>query len=257
MENIENRLKDAIKLSDTQISEAHLKKTLLSARQELCRKSKRERIKFKTFLLQQIRFIGWKIWLVQGLMLAAVCSMLSISFGNILFHNQEHIAMLLSGIAILILMMAIPFIHRALRYKMHEIEVATYFSSIKLLTAKLLIITVGDIFMLGGIFLLTILKTQLNTGSVLLYLVFPFLLASYGCLYLMGHISAERFLPCCTGMCVLLFSGMILLKRFCPQFFHQTLSAGWIAICIVLLLFCISQYRYIIYRSDYTEMQLG
>ena len=84
MENIENRLKDAIKLSDTQISEAHLKKTLLSARQELCRKSKRERIKFKTFLLQQIRFIGWKIWLVQGLMLAAVCSMLSISFGNIL-----------------------------------------------------------------------------------------------------------------------------------------------------------------------------
>lgn len=257
MENIENRLKDAIKLSDIPISKAHLKETLSSAEQEMCRKSKRERIKFKTFLSLQIRFIGWKIWLVQGLMLTAVCSMLSISFGNILFHNQEHIALLLSGIAILILMMAIPFIHRALRYKMHEIEVATYFSSIKLLTAKLLIITVGDIFMLGGIFLLTILKTELNTGSVLLYLVFPFLLASYVCLYLIGHISAERFLPYCTGMCVLLFSGMILLNRFYPKFYHQTLSVGWIAICIALLLFCISQYRYIIYRSDYTEMQVA
>lgn len=257
MENIENRLKDAIKLSDTKIREAHLKETLLSARQEMCRKSKRERVKFRTFLLLQIRFIGWKIWLVQGLILTTICSMLSIFFGNILLHNQEHIAMLLSGIAILVLMMAIPFIHRSQRYKMHEIEVATYFSSIKLLTAKLLIIAVGDIFMLIGIFLLTILKTQLNTGSVLLYLLFPFLLAGYGCLYLIGHISAERFSPYCTGMCLLLFGGIVLLNRFYPNFFNQTFSIGWIAICVVLLLFCILQYRYIIYRSDYTEMQLG
>lgn len=257
MENIENDLKDALKSSNTQISEAHLKKTLLLTRQEMCRKSNRVRISFGTFLSLQIRFIGWKIWMVQGVMLTVVCSMLSISFGNILSHNQGHIAMLLSGIAILVLMMAIPFIHRALRYKMHETEAATYFSSIKLLTAKLLIIAVGDIFMLSGIFILTILKTQLNMGSVLLYLMLPFLLASYGCLYLIGHISAERFSSYCIGMCVILLGVVVLLNRFCPIFFYQSFSVGWMIICFILLLFCISQYRYIIYRSDYAEMQLA
>lgn len=256
MKKFENDLKDALNLSDIQINKTHLQQTLFLARQELRQKPNYKHIKFQTFFVSQIRFIGWKIWAMQGFLLVLLCSALSISFGNTFLHNQRYVVMILCSVAILVLMTAIPFIHRALRYKMHEIELSTYFSSIRLLVAKLLIISIGDIFMLSSILFLTVIKTSLNIGNVLLYLLLPFLAASCGCLYLIGHISAERFSSYCTGMCGLLFCGLVMLNRFYPIFFNSHFFDCWVIICFLLLFFCIHQFCYIIYRSPYAEMQL-
>ena len=199
--------------------------------------------------------IGWKIWLLQGLVLAIIFYFLTVIFGEAFEYNKRFVAVLTCSISIMVLMMAIPFIQRSLRYKMHETEMAAYFSSIKLLMAKLLIIGIGDIFILNGMLFLIVFKNYLNVGSALLYIIFPFLLTSWGFMYLLGHIPAHRFSPYCIGLCAIMYTCIALLNKFVPIVFQQTFSAAWAAVCLVLLLLCLSQFRYIVYHSSYAQIQ--
>lgn len=254
--SFKSSLRHSLHSHATPINERHLSQTILLVHRELSDKPHHERINFRSFLVLQIRFIGLKIWLLQGLLLAALCYILDMSFGNYLYYNRRYSALLLCSISILVLMMSIPFIQRALRYKMHEVEMSSYFSTAKLLMAKLFIIGIGDIFILGGLLLLTILKASLNMGDALLYLIFPFLLAGYGYLYLLGHIPAQWFSSCSTALCAILYVCIMLLNRFLPELFQQTFSIGWACACAMLLFLCISQFRYIMYHSAYAKVQL-
>lgn len=253
--NIKVLLKKSLQSDNLTINKTHLQYTLSLLRQEQVSKDRHERIKLSAFLTLQIKFIGWKIWLMQGLVLAMIFYFLTVIFGDAFDYNKRFAAVLTCSISIMVLMMAIPFIQRSLRYKMHETEMAAYFSSIKLLMAKLLIIGIGDIFILNGLLFLIVFKNYLNIGSALLYIIFPFLLTSWGFMYLLGHIPAQRFSPCCVCLCAILYICIALLNKFVPIVFQQTFSAAWAAVCLVLLILCLSQFRYIIYRSSYAQIQ--
>lgn len=253
--NIKVLLKNSFQTDNITINNNHLQHTLSLLRQEQVSKTHHERIKLNTFLALQIKFIGWKIWLLQGLVLAVLCYFLTVIFGDAFDYNKRFVAVLTCSISIMVLMMAVPFIQRSLRYKMHETEMTSYFSSVKLLMAKLLIIGIGDIFILNGILFLIVFKNYLNMGSALLYIIFPFLLTSWGFMYLLGHIPAHRFSPCCVGLCAILYICIALLNKFVPIVFQQTFSAAWAVVCLVLLLLCLSQFRYIIYCSSYAQIQ--
>lgn len=254
--NLRHRLKNAIQSGNMPIDTVHLQQTLLLAGQELTYAHYRKQVKFSSFLALQIRFIGWKIWLAQGLLLAGGCYVLTAAFGKDFYYNRRYVAILLCGIAILIIMMAIPFIQRALRYKMHEIETATYFSSVSLLISKLTIIGIGDIAILNGLLFLTAFITPLTICDAFLYLIFPFLLTNCGCLYLLGHIPAQWFSQSCIALCSILYACLVLLNRVLPAFFQQTFSIGWAAVCMILVFLCALQFRYIIRCSSYAEIQL-
>lgn len=254
-ESIKALLKKSLQTDNITISKTHLQHTLSLLRQEQISKTRHERIKLSTFLALQIKFIGWKIWLLQGLVLAVLCYFLTVIFGEDLYKIKRYSPVSVCSISIMILMMAVPFIQRSLRYKMHENEMATYFSSVRLLIAKLLIIVIGDIFILNVILLLIVYKNYLNIGSALLYIIFPFLLTSWGIMYLLGHIPAQWFSHCCILLCLALYICIALLNRFVPIFFQQTFSKAWAIVCLVLLLLCLSQFRYIIYHSSYAQIQ--
>lgn len=253
--NIKALLKKSLQPDNITISNTHLQHTLSLLRQEQISKTSHERIKLNAFLALQIKFIGWKIWLLQGLVLAVLCYFLTVIFGEDLYKVKRYSAVSICSIAIMILMMSVPFIQRSLRYKMHESEMATYFSSVRLLIAKLLMIGIGDIFILNGILLLIVFKNYLSIGSALLYAIFPFLLTSFGVMYLLGHIPAQHFSPCCALLCAILYICIALLNKFAPIVFQQTFSAAWAGVCLVLLLLCLSQFRYIICYSSYAQMQ--
>lgn len=248
---LKQHLRSALNPSYIQADPSHLEQTLLRTRQELYRKSSRKRIGFSAFLMMQIRFTGWRIWLAQGALAILLCSILSASFEQMHVYEIRYIFKYLCVTALLAVLTAVPFICRPLHYKMNEIEAAAFFSSARLLTAKLMIVGTGDVFMLGVVLFLTIQKTQLNAGSVFLYLAFPFLAAVSMLLYLIGHLPAKSFSSYFLGSCMLLFSGMLLLSRACPNVFQQSFSIFWTAVCTVLLIFCTSQFRYIIHHYDY------
>lgn len=254
---LEQHLKNILHQPPFTADEQHLAKTCLLAEAEMRRIQVRERITFMPFLLMQIRYIGWKIWLVQGIFLLFISRMANCFYGISYPKSPLYMARSLFCLSVLVFMSALPFIYRSVRCRMQEIEAATRFSSVKLLMAKLIIIGIGDLFLLGGIFCVTIWKTSLRADSVILYLCFPFLLAGSLCLFLLGHLPSGQFFTGSMGACSFLILAAAAVTRHTVLPFYNSFSAGWIAVCAFLAAFCAFQFRYILYRSPYAEMQLS
>lgn len=252
--NFEGKLKQSLHRPPVMVSREHFEDTLILSEKEAYRRQKRKSISFAYFLSMQIRFIGWKIWGIQGLSLLLIGEMFFHLYGD---FSPNYMIKLLFCLSVLVFMTALPFIYRSVRWQMQEIEAAARFSSVKLLMAKLVVIGIGDIWILSGIFLKVLVKTPVRAENAIFYLCFPFLLTGSGCLFMLGHLSPRQFLIGSTALC----SGLILTFAFIPgrfePVFQQSFSAGWIIICVLLLAFCIYQFRYIIYRSAYTEMQVA
>ena len=252
-QNFRNLLRSTMQEVELPVRNEHLQKTISLAKNEWKERVVRPRITFSKFLAAQIKFVGWKIWLAQAIVVLCL-SFLLVYLGDYILNNPRNGALLLCCISILVLMSAFPFIQRSVRYKMYEIETATRFSATKQLLAKLLIIGIGDISMLCSIVCVAIINTPLETKSILLYLLLPFLIASSGLLYLIGHTPIEKIYS--VVICMVLFLAFTILGKTYPIVFQQTFSFKWAAICVILILFCIYQIRYILYRSSYEEMQL-
>lgn len=254
-QELEKKLKQALCQPHTIANEKHLQNTILLVKEEACQKKKRERISFSRFLIMQTKYIGWKIWSVQGIFLLFISYLLSRFYDY--RESPQFVTKLLFCLSILLFMTALPFIYRSVRYQMQEIEAATRFSCVKLLMAKLIIIGIGDIFMMSGIFFTTIIKTSLQADSVILYLCFPFLLVSSGCLFMLGHFTPKHFFAGSMGLCLFF---IIIIPGILGQYeviFQQSFSVRWLVVCVMLISFCIWQFHYIIYRSCYTEKQIA
>lgn len=250
----EKQLKHSLQQVPFVISDKHLENTLLLARKEICLRQRRERISFMRFLSGQIVFIGWKIWMIQGISLIFMNGMLSRFYG---YHiTPQTMVKLLFSLSILVFMSVLPLIYRSVRYQMQEIEAVSRFSCVKLLLARLIVISIGDVVLLSGIFLSTIIKTTLPAGSTLLYLCFPFLLAGSGCLYMLRQFTPRQFITGGFLFCSLLVLVFCVIPDRYAFLFQQSWSLVWIIICALLFVFCAQQFRHIIKDSSYTETQL-
>lgn len=250
--DLETQLRQAYQRADVEVRSSSMSEAILLARQEAY--SRRQRLSFPQFLSMQIRFIGWKVWAVQGASLLAVCWLLSHLFGQGYWKDPQSVAGLLVCLSLLTFMTAPPFLYRSIRYRMQEVEAAARFSSVRLLMARLIIIGIGDATLLSGILLTAAAKTTLQTGSAALSVGFPFLLASSGCLYLLGHVCPRQFLAGSMGLCGFLLMVLSLAHRHFHLFFR--LSPGWIGVCALLIAFCCHQFHYLLHNCAYAEMQV-
>ena len=252
--DLETQLRQAYQAADTTVHPASMSAAVLLARKEAY--SRRKRLSFPQFLSMQIRFIGWKVWAVQGALLLAVCGLLSHLFGQGYWKDPQSVAGLLVCLSLFTFMTAPPFLYRSIRYGMQEVEAAARFSSIRLLMARLIIIGIGDGAFLSGILLTAAVKTALQPGSAAVSILFPFLLASSGCLYLLGHVSPRFFLAGSMGLCGILLVGLSLAHRHFHFFSSLTLSPGWIGVCALLIAFCCHQFHHLLHHCAYAEMQV-
>jgi hypothetical protein len=181
-----------MEIQTVKINDAALQQTLLLARRELQMRKKRSRIGFPRFVWLQIRYFGWKIWLMQAVLLLGVQKFLQKFYGNESLCTPKRIAMLLCGFSILLAMSAIPFLYRSFRYRMAEIEVATRFSMVRLILARLLMIGIGDAMTIGSVIWLTAANTSYSIWHIGLYAVVPFLLVCTGELALMRYLMKQN-----------------------------------------------------------------
>lgn len=253
-QDVEMKLRQALQ-SPAGMGGEHYESTLMLAREEACKRQRRVRISFTAFLSGQIRFIGWKIWGMQGIFLLAVSFIVSHVFGVVI--TPCYLTKQLLCLSVLVFMTALPLLYRSVRWQMQEVEAASRFSSVKLLTARLIVIGIGDICMLGCIFAATILKTSLGADRAMLYLCVPFLLVCGSCLFMLGHFTPKAFLRGSVGLCSFLLLLFALFPDHWGIWLQQSFSAGWIGICILLLGFCAQQFRYIVHASPYTERQMA
>lgn len=114
---------------------------------------KKERIGFGNFLVRQISYTGWKIWLAQGIFVAVFW----ILFFGSRASDMAEIARLIGRnlpfffgmIAVVQVMILIPFLERSFRYQMYEMECATRFSCSGMLGACLIYGTIGIVGIFG------------------------------------------------------------------------------------------------------------
>lgn len=220
------------------------------------KKRKRRRIGFGAFLKRQIRFVGWKIWLLQGILLLILYGFFASVEEVFLARDIRFTAYFLCCLSVLVILSAVPAFYRCVRYAMYETELASRFSIVKLLLAKVILIGIGDVVLLVVLLWLTVFHTNLRAESALLYILLPGFMASAGFLYLLGHIPAERLQIGSVGLGCILFCVFFLLKKFCPFFFAQTFSVGWAAVCILLLLVCGWQFYYLLHDSAYAQVRI-
>lgn len=250
--SIKSHLKVTLQHIDRPINYIHLQKTCKVAKQEWIKKHK-NRIRFGGFLKLQIRFLGWRVWLIQNLFLMTIYTLFESMSKHFLVQNNRYAAFFLSCISVLLLLTAIPFIYRSTKYKLQEIEMASFFSRTKLILANLLIIVIGNLFVLGIVFWLAIEKTSLEAGSILLYVGMPYLTASCGFIYLLGHTSSECFPRKTARFVAILGLAFIIMNRFYDNLFQQSLSSRWLIVCIGLILYIIYQVRYIVLQSPFVN----
>lgn len=262
------QLEDSLKTSFKQTGDFAERMVRPEAVEEVCVRAKetlavttrRERINFSAFLRWQIRFICGKIWLMQAGLLVLLCTLLEIPFREFPIEEvrvaSRYLAFFLCCLSAAVLFSAVPFLYRSSRYVMYELELTTRFSSVKLLFARLFAIGIGNLLLLAALLGFTLMRTALGAESVLLYLLLPYLAAGGGLLYLLGHFPAEKLQMGSVGLGCILFTVLILLRRFWPAFFVQRFSFGWGMVCLALFVFCIVQVRYLMCRSMYAKVQI-
>lgn len=216
----------------------------------------RPRIGFCTFLGMQVKFMGWKIWLFQGGLLALMLAVIHGFCGSHFWRYPSGINGLVCVLSFLVSATALPIVIRSRQYRMQEVEAASRMASARLLLAKLLLVGAGDLAMLLGILLTAVVKATLDVGSVSLYLLFPFLLASTGLLFLMARLDVRYLLPGSVGMYAVLMGSVLILRQLWPAFSAQRFSLGWGLVCVGLLGLCAVEIRQILENSHFAEMQL-
>ncbi|MBD5457993.1 MAG: hypothetical protein HDR27_05395 [Lachnospiraceae bacterium] len=207
--------------------EVHLKETqrlVLEMRPVFFR---RYPLSFGGFMAKQIRFLAWKIWFLQGMVLALLCAVFFSIYGirpdsiqgilpKMLANNgadvmtcgvplewaERFFARFLCGCSGVIAACAVPILRRSLRYRMFEVERATRFSVRGGLAAQLLFIGVGDAGMLAALALLS-MRFGVGGRVVFLFGVIPFLTAAVS-----GLMLWMRREPCEAGILPLLLCGV-------------------------------------------------
>lgn len=209
--------------------EAHLKETQRLAGEVRPVFFGRYPLSFEGFMAKQVKFLAWKIWFLQGMVLAFLCAVfisiygvrpdsirgiltslwssdVSGSVGSMSVEWTERLfARFLCGGSGVIAACAVPILRRSIRYRMFEVECATRFSVRGGLAAQLLFIGVGDVGMLA---VLACLAMRLGVGGrvVFLFGVIPFLTAAVSVLMLWmrgepGAFGVRSLLLCGFSVC--------------------------------------------------------
>ncbi len=216
-------------------TESAMRKTILLAELELKEQNKKRTVGFGRFLLEQVRIAGMRIWTVQiGTVLAAYLLLHLMTGMELAYFTARQFAFMTGIFGILLFSLAIPFLYRAQKYKMLEIEAGAKYSVWKLLLARLLIFGIGDIFMLFGIVWQISRISPLTILQTVFCLCLPFLLALNGGMYLLRKVIFVHFQRWAYGMCTGIGGIFMGVAAFYPAYYEMKFPV--LVSCTVLLL---------------------
>lgn len=245
-------LQTALQPANRSTHTAHQKQTATLAAHALAHRQKP--LSFGAFLRAQVRFIGWKIWLVQALCLLFANNTLHFICGAYYFVNPRLMMQCLCCLSVLVMLTALPFISNASLYRMHETEAATHFSSLRLLAAKLLLVGLGDLAILAGIWGYSLYFLPLTLRLLPCCLFLPFLLAASGVLTMLERLTPQRFCLGSIAWCILLCALFIFSSHRLPSFGELFLPG--LLLSLTLLFYCLYRLHHLLQNNRFTEQQL-
>lgn len=220
--------------NDSSAEKDAMQKTILLAELELDSKEKKEQKGFGTFFLEQMRMTGMRIWMGQtGMVLAVFLFVYFITGVEFRFFTPRQFAFLAGVLGIFLFSSAIPFLYRAKRYGMLEIEATARYSIGKLLLTRIFMLSAGDLLMLTGIVWQISKTSGLTVWQTTFCLCLPFLLAFNGGIYLLRKVTFVHFQKWAYGMCMFLcgvLGGIAFLYPECYQVEFTVLTGGIVII---------------------------
>lgn len=231
----------------------HMKETICLVKKEIEKKAQRNRLSFWQFLKTQIRFIGWKIWIIQMILQGIIYVFMKKFFGKYYLEHPEDLPKIVMVWAIVVLMTAIPFLYKSYRHRMQEIEAVTYVSSARLMIARLFIVGIGDVILLGSIYAIVVANVVIPKIMLFLCLNIPFLVACNGCLFMVRYLKPKAFLQSSIGLCVLMIGILLYKGEWWEKLFQNGIQGLLITGLLVLL--CFIQI-WNVQDSSYVELQI-
>lgn len=232
----------------------HMKETICLVKKEIEKKAQRNRLSFWQFLKTQIRFIGWKIWIIQMILQGIIYVCMKKFFGKYYLEHPEDLPKIVMVWAIVVLMTAIPFLYKSYQHKMQEIEAVTYVSSARLMIARLFIVGIGDVILLGSIYAIVVANVVIPKIMLFLCLSIPFLVACNGCLFMVRYLKPRAFLQSSIGFCMLMIGILLYKGEWWEKLFQNGLQG--LLISGLLILLCFIQI-WNMQDSSYVELQIS
>lgn len=203
-------------------SQDSIRKTILLSELELKDRHTAKTTGFGTFLLTQMRMLGMRIWSVQIVMVLLVYLLLDFVVGiDLEYFTARKLAFITGILGVLMFSTAIPFLYRAQRYKMLEIEAGAKYSLGELVLSRILILGTGDIVMLFGMVWQIAKISPLTVLQTTFCLCLPFLLTLNGGMYLLRKIPFVHFRKWAYGMCIVICGILIGVTASCPAYYEM------------------------------------
>lgn len=237
--DMEMRIRNAL-TENERITEQSVDRMVLLARMQWNAGNQKRRIRFSELVLSQIRFVGWKMWIVE-LIAAFVPTVVLIQCLRLWVITPRKGVFLLSCLTILISMLWIPFFYRSSYYQMMEIEAAAFFSIKLLLLSRTLILFAGELAAIVGISVVSSMYEALDFRNSMVNMLFLFGVSCNGILFLVRRARTERLCRYVLAYGLTLLLVMALFVRFLPQFFDGAFQTGIVLGSCILLGSCIYQ----------------
>lgn len=232
----------------------HLRQTVESAQAARQMYPSRQRISFGALVIKQLKFIALKIWLLQGMVLSALCAIFLYYYDKGVIHGREYIPPKLLGLCGgMIVMCAIPLLLRPMRYKMFELEQSTCFSNRGGILAQFLFLGIGDVGMLTVLALLA-RHYRIAADGIFLFLVIPFLSAATACFMLWARTSFSIFQKAGIPVCIL--SSCLICEIAEKSRWSLSDMPFFIWVCYACACVCIlyREYRRLLFQENFENM---
>lgn len=197
-----------------------------------------------SFLLVQLRYIRKRVWILAALIFGFLFSVSFILSADRIWA--------LSAFTPLLALLTVAETGRSEIYEMAELEMATRFSLRSVLLARLCILGLNNLFLLGLLFPVSLAGSHIPSLRAVLCIATPFLLTSFACLCIVRRRRERESIYLCVGVTACISFFTFGLRLFAPRFLSETPFIYWLFAATLLGIGTFYQYHNLIRQEELT-----
>lgn len=251
MNKLENDLSKAFKKTATEPRTQYKRQVIKTTSNVYVKKYsvRRERKRLGKFMFLQVQKKVCGSIILQGTFVAFFLAVVNRFYSEAEYLLSRHLTEMLGALAVLLVLFSMPFLGRARRYHMYEVEAATFVSTVRLTLIHLGIILVDNIIFIGGALLLT--RNTLADGTYLniFHILLPYLVACSGCIIIQRNSNHETAAVNYTIFGITLLALILGTGNINPKIYSVDYSLVWISFSIIAFVIFVFQIYQISYRD--------
>ncbi len=180
------------------------------------------------FLFSQIGYIRKSVWVVSAMVF--IISILGVVF------LPDTVIWFISGLTPLLALTICSESGRSEFYKMAELEMATRFALRSVILARLAIVGLMNLLILGVLLPIGLWTNTVTPGATILYIVTPFLLSAFTGLYIVRKFRGQGTMYAYFGTSVGISVFLFLSHNIIPFIYQEWCLTAWMITALVLVL---------------------